>query len=135
MHVMDLDQRQLALNLGRARAVNGLVMVLLPGIVARSLFGKAGANPVVRAVLRLVGIRDLVLGIGAITTVKERTMDAEWVGMGAVADGVDALVMLASPGLPSRARIAALAGAGAATSGLLAARALADERPKSEVDS
>ena len=60
---------------------------------------QAGREPTAQALLRLVGVRDLVLGIGAITTLKEQTMDAEWVGMGAAADAVDGLVSLVTPGL------------------------------------
>ena len=91
---MDFDHRQVALVLARARAVNGLVMLVLPGVVGWVVFGSAGRQPAARALLRLVGVRDLVLGIGAITTLKEHTMDAEWVGMGAVADAVDGVVSL-----------------------------------------
>ena len=89
-----------------------------------------------RALLQFVGVRDLVLGVGAITTIKERTMDAEWVGMGAVADAVDGVVILATPGITRRSRVVSLIGGGAAAVGVLASRALADERVKpSEVDS
>ncbi len=133
---MDFDHRQFALVLARGRAVNGLVLLVLPGIVGRILFGKAGKLPSTRALLRLVGVRDLVLGIGAITTLKERTMDAEWVGMGAVADAVDGLVSLATPGLQKRSRLVSLVGGGAAAVGMLASRKLADERARvSELDS
>jgi hypothetical protein len=134
---MDFDHRRVALVIARARAVNGLVMLVLPGLLAWLLFGKTGRQPAVRALLRLVGIRDLVLGIGAITTIKEGTMDAEWVGMGAVADAVDGVVSLVTPGLGVRSRILALVGGSAAAVGMVASRALADERaePSSEVDS
>jgi len=134
---MDFDHRRYALVLARGRAVNGLVLLVLPGIVGRLIFGTAGREPTTRALLRLVGVRDLVLGIGAITTLKERTMDAEWVGMGAVADAVDGVVSFVTPGLAARARLVAVAGGAAAVVGLLASRALADERSisLSEVDS
>ena len=62
-------------------------------------------------------------------------MDAEWVGMGAVADAVDGVVSLATPGLTPQARLVTLVGGGAAAVGLLASRALADERAKLKVDS
>jgi len=134
---MDFDHRQVALVIARARAVNGLVLLVLPGISGWLLFGKEGRRPVTRALLRLVGIRDLVLGIGAITTLKEQTMDAEWVGMGAAADAVDGVVSLVTPGFGVRARAVALVGGGAAAVGLIASRALADARVStaSEVDS
>ncbi len=125
---MELETRDVALGMARARAVNGLVLVLLPGFAARVVFGRRGAHPAIRALLRLVGIRDLVLGIGAITTLKEHTMDAEWVGMGAVSDAVDGAVLLLTPGLGLRARLMSVSGIGAAAAGLTTARALADER-------
>jgi hypothetical protein len=135
---MDLDHRRFALALARARAVNGLAMLVLPGVVGWVVFGSAGRQPATRALLRLVGIRDLVLGIGAITTLKEHTMDAEWVGMGALADAVDGVVSLVTPGLTPRARVVSLVGGGAAAVGLIASRGLADERAAtaaSEIDS
>jgi hypothetical protein len=137
---MDFDHRQVALVIARGRAVNGLVLLVFPGIVGWLLFGKTGRQPATRALLRLVGIRDLVLGVGAITTLKERTMDAEWVGMGAAADAVDGVVSLVTPGLLPRSRLVSLVGGGAAAAGLLASRKIADERAArsdaaSEVDS
>lgn len=134
---MENDQRRIALIIARARAVNGLVTLILPGVVGRVLFGSAGSTPTTRALLRLVGVRDLVLGVGAITTLKEGTMDAEWVGMGAVADAVDGIVSLVTPGLARRSRLVSLVGGGAAAVGLVASRSLADARvkPASEIDS
>jgi hypothetical protein len=134
---MDDDQRRIALIIARARAVNGLVTLILPGVVGRILFGRAGEQPTTRALLRLVGVRDLVLGVGAITTLKEGTMDAEWVGMGAVADAVDGIVSLVTPGLARRSRFVSLVGGAAAAIGLSASRALADARtkPALEIDS
>jgi hypothetical protein len=125
---MDLDPRQQALLLARGRAVFGLVLLVAPGLAGRTFLGKIAREPAVRATLRIVGIRDLLLGIGALTTVKERSMDAEWVGVGAIADAVDALVLFGSPGLPFRARLGGLPGAGGAIVGMLAARQLADDR-------
>jgi hypothetical protein len=134
---MDNDQRRIALVIARTRAVSGLVALILPGVVGRVYFGRSGSTPTTRALLRLVGVRDLVLGIGAITTLKEGTMDAEWVGMGAVADAGDGVVSLVSPGLARRTRLGSLIGGGAAAVGLAASRALADARvmPASEIDS
>jgi hypothetical protein len=138
MTPMDFDHRRVALVLGRARAVVGLVLLALPGAAGWAAFGTPGRHPVARALFRLVGVRDLVLGVGAITTTKERTMDAEWVGMGAVSDGVDGLTLLLTPGLTRRSRAVALTSVGLAAVGVVTARRLADERARaaaSEVDS
>jgi hypothetical protein len=77
---------------------------------------------------RMFGSREVVLGVGTVTSVKEGTQDAEWTSASAVADAVDGLVMALSPGVPRRSRPAALIGASAAVVGMLAARAMADER-------
>jgi hypothetical protein len=125
-----MDDRQLALALGRARAVVGLVMVVFPGLAGGLWLGRGAREPVGRAAMRMLGARDLVLGVGAITTVKEDTAGPEWLGMGAVADGVDAITMLVTPGLPKRARLSVVVPAAAAVLGIRCAKALAAERDR-----
>ncbi len=134
---MDFDHRQVALVIARGRAGQRSRAARVPRHrrLAPVRFDRPPTRDA-RALLRLVGIRDLVLGVGAITTLKERTMDAEWVGMGAAADAVDGVVSLVTPGLLRRSRLVALVGGSAAAAGLLASRKLADERDaKSEIDS
>jgi hypothetical protein len=131
---MDLDlndPRQRALILARARIVAGLLLFFFPGVSSRVLFGRSAATPAARALSRMMGIRDVVLGVGAVTSVKEGTLDAEWVSSGAVADGVDALAMLLTPGLPKRARLMPLVSGAAAVLGMQSARVMADERAES----
>jgi len=123
---MDLDTRTTALVLGRSRAVIGLVLVFLPGLAARLWFGENSART--RALLRMVGVRDLILGVGALTSVKEGTQDAEWIGMGALVDAVDGFVTLTAPGIPRRGRLVGPAALGSAALGLKLARDLADAR-------
>jgi hypothetical protein len=123
---MDLDTRSTALVLARGRAIVGLVLLFLPGLPARVWFGES--TPRIRALLRMVGVRDLILGVGALTTVKERTQDAEWIGMGAVADAVDGFVTVTAPGLPFRSRLVGPTALASAVLGLKLARDLADAR-------
>ena len=120
---MDLDTRTTALVLGRSRAVIGLVLLFLPGLAAHLWFGES--SPRIRALLRMMGVRDLILGVGALTSVKERTQDAEWVGMGAVADAVDGFT---TPRLPLRGRLVGPVALGSAVLGIKLARDLADSR-------
>ena len=123
---MELDRRQLAILIAHGRVVIGLGALVAPGLAVRLLMGES--TPTTRTLTRMLGARDLALGIGAVTSVKERTQDAEWVSMGAVADGVDALAGLFTPGLPVRARLMGVVAAGAAAVGLQVSRELADER-------
>jgi hypothetical protein len=123
---MDLDPRKTALILGRSRAIVGLVLLVLPGLAARLWFGDH--SPHTRALLRMVGVRDLILGVGALTCVKEKTQDAEWVGMGGIADAVDGFVTLTAPGIPTRGRLVGPVALGSAVLGVKLARDLADDR-------
>lgn len=123
---MDLDTRTTALVLARSRAVVGLVLLFVPGLAARLWFGES--SPRIRALLRMVGVRDLILGVGALTTVKEHTQDAEWIGMGAVADAVDGVVALTTARLPFRGRLVGPTALGSAVLGIKLARDLADAR-------
>jgi hypothetical protein len=131
MDVVDLDSRTTALALARTRAAIGLVLLFVPGLAARLWLGET--SPRIRALLRMVGVRDLILGVGALTTVKERTHDAEWVGMGAIADAVDGLVTLTTPRLPLRSRLVGPTALGAAVLGMKVARDLADSRELASV--
>jgi len=121
-----LDARTVALMLARGRVAVGAIACALPGLAAAVAPGEGRSST--RALARMAGGRDLALGLGALTSVKERTQDAEWVGMGAAVDIVDGLALLLTRGLPARARLVGLGALGAGVAGLVAARALADER-------
>jgi hypothetical protein len=123
-----MDHRTNVLVVARGRIIMGLAMLFVPAIMLRVIFGKHASTPSARALARMFGARELVLGVGTVTSVKEGTQDAEWASASAAADAVDGLVMALSPGVPRRSRPAALVGAVSAAIGMQAARALADER-------
>ena len=123
---MDLDDRTLALAIARGRVVLGAVASLLPGLVARGAPGES--TPSTRALSRMAGARDLELGVGAVTSLKEETQDAEWIGMGAVVDLLDGVALLVTRRLPARARLAGLGALATGAAGLVLARRLADAR-------
>jgi hypothetical protein len=124
----NLDQRQIALVMARSRAVLGLVALVFPGLLNRAFLGAGAATPHAKALMRMAGIRDVALGVGALTSIKESTQGPEWLSMGALADGVDALAILLVRGAPRRARLVTLGAAAAAVAGLKLSRDLADER-------
>jgi hypothetical protein len=129
-----MDHRTNVLAVARGRIVMGLAMSLVPGVMLRVLFGRNASTKTARVLARMFGAREIVLGIGTVTSVKERTQDAEWVSACAVADAVDGLVMALSPGVPRRSRPAALVGGVAALLGMQAARAFADERAAAKTE-
>ncbi len=120
------DHRRLAILTARARVGVGLALLVLAGPAARATFGVSSRDG--RSALRLTGARDLALGLGALTTVRERTQDAEWVSMGALVDGLDALVLLGTRRLPLRARLAGVTAAITAVTGWRVSQRLADDR-------
>ena len=129
-----MDHRTNVLGIARGRIVMGLAMLLVPGVMLRVMFGRHTSTRSARALARMFGAREVVLGVGTVTSVKERTQDAEWVSACAVTDAVDGLVMDFSPGVPKRSRAAAFGGAAAAAVGMQAARAFADERSAAQTE-
>jgi MOSC domain-containing protein YiiM len=124
----EMDHRTNVLGVARGRIVMGLLMLAVPGVMLRVLFGRHASTPSARVLARMFGAREIVLGVGTVTSVKERTQDAEWVSACAVADAVDGVVIAFSPGVPRRSRPAAVVGGIAAALGIRAARVFADER-------
>jgi hypothetical protein len=128
---MDPQRRLVALWACRLRALLGVKLVLFPRLITK--LGLGTPTPVSTAVVRMVGVRDLAIGLGGVAGVREGTQAPEWMGWGAVADGVDALALLVTPGLPKRARLVGLFAAGSAVVGMRLAWELADERAAAEV--
>jgi hypothetical protein len=121
-----MDSGVIALWTARGRSLLGLGLTVLPGPAVK--IGVGASGPEARALMRMVGVRDLAIGLGAVAGVREGTQAPEWLGWGAVADGVDALALLLTPGLPKRARITGLLAAGGAVAGMKLAWDLADAR-------
>jgi len=126
MNTPELDVRTMSLLLARGRVAVGVVATVLPRLAGAVAPGGYGAP--VRALSRMAGARDVALGLGALTCVKEGTQDAEWVGMGGAVDVIDGVTLLTTRGLPRRVRLVGLVALGAGIAGLACARALADER-------
>lgn len=129
-----MDTRTTVLGIARGRIVMGLAMLIVPGLMLRIMFGRSASTASGRVMARMFGAREVALGVGTVTSVKEHTQDAEWVSACAVADAVDGLAMAFSPGVPRRSRPAALVGGAAAVIGMQAARQLADEREASALE-
>jgi len=122
--------RKAAVYFARGRSLLGLGLAVLPRTATKIGVGKASAPA--SALMRMVGVRDLAIGLGAVAGVREGTQAPEWLGWGAVADGVDALALLLTPGLPKRARVVGLLAAGGAAAGMKLAWDLADQRAREQ---
>jgi hypothetical protein len=127
---MDPQRRTAALWYARGRALVGVGLTVLPGVGGAVALGSRG--PGARAAVRMLGVRDLALGLGAVAGVREGRQAPEWLGWGAAADAVDACALLVTPGLPKRSRLFGLVAVAAAVVGLRLAWELADERAEAE---
>lgn len=108
------------------RLAIGLGIAVLPGTLLRGLVGDDASRPSVRYIGRLMGARDALIGAGALGALRAGRPAGPWLAAGAVADGSDVVATVVSwrhlhP--RGRALAAALALAGAAAGGRLAAAA------------
>ncbi len=122
-----MDARQIGTYLARARVGLGLGAMLVPGPTVVIAFGRGANHPGARAIARLMGVRDGVLGAGGSIATGQHAGGGDWLSMMAVCDGFDALVLLATPGLPKRARLIGILAAKSAVLHLYLARQIAAE--------
>jgi hypothetical protein len=122
-----MDLRRSALYLSRTRVGLGLVMMAAPRVAFGPIYGRGAGEPAARAIARMMGAREAVLGAGGAIAVGERRGSANWISMIALADGVDAVVNLASRSLGWRGRVLGVAAAASSVGHLVLAKQLAAE--------
>ena len=82
--------RNLALGLAGGRIAIGVVSLLVPGLVGRVMIGPDGDSRGARLLLRVVGARDLALGVGLLAALDRDAPVRGWLRASAVVDGLDA---------------------------------------------
>jgi hypothetical protein len=85
-----MGPRDLAVGLAGARIAIGVVSLLAPGLVGRAMMGRKGNLGGTRLFLRVVGARDLALGIGVLAALDRDAPVRGWLRASAVVDGLDA---------------------------------------------
>jgi hypothetical protein len=116
-----------ARGIAAARIAIGVGATLAPALVTRLQFGTD--TPAQRVTVRMLGARDLALGIGALLAARHGSAGLRgWVEAGALADGVDALAFLGAGRDAARVRaLTVLVAGGSAVVSAWAARALPDQ--------
>lgn len=113
-----MDDRALARQLAVGRIAAGVGLLAVPGLVGGVWLGRATASrPGVRVILRALGVRDVVIGLGLKTALDRDAPTRGWLEGGLAADGVDAAAtLLAGDDLPASGRllVGALASSGVA---------------------
>jgi hypothetical protein len=112
-----MEARDVAVGLAGGRIAIGVVSLLAPGLVGRAMVGREGDSGGLRLLLRVVGARDLALGVGVLAALDRDAPVRGWLRASAVVDGLDA-----AGSLLARTRLRPIvfpAAAGAATGGAL----------------
>lgn len=118
----DLTVRGIAL----ARVAIGVGATLAPRLVSRVQFGTT--SPAQAVTVRMLGARDLALGVGALLAAHHGSSGLRgWVEAGVLADAVDAFAFLrAGRGASRRRALTVLVAGGSAAASVWAARTLTD---------
>jgi hypothetical protein len=94
-----MAEKDLAIGLARGRIAFGVVSILAPTLVGRTMTGREGSHGGTRLFVRMVGSRDLGLGLGLYIALN-RAPTRGWLEASAVVDGIDATAcVLARPHL------------------------------------
>ena len=76
------------------RIVIGVVSLLAPGLVGRTMAGRDGSEGGTRLFARMVGARDLGLGLGLLVALNRGAPVRGWLEASAVVDGIDVTACL-----------------------------------------
>jgi hypothetical protein len=85
-----MEGRDLAVSLARGRIAIGVVSLLAPGFVGRTMSGRDASAGATRLFARMVGARDLGLGLGLLVALDRAAPVRGWLEASAVVDGIDA---------------------------------------------
>lgn len=116
---------------GYVRATIGVVLLVAPGILGPAWIGADARPKGVRALVRALGIREVLIGAGAIIAANEGIQLRRWVEFAMVADATDAVAtLMAARHIPaSRAALVVTTAAGSATVQAWALSQLPEEVP------
>ena len=89
-----MEQRDLAVSLARGRIAFGVVSLLAPALVGRTMTARDGSDGGTRLFVRMVGARDLGLGLGLQIALNRDVPSRGWLEASAVVDGIDAAACL-----------------------------------------
>jgi hypothetical protein len=89
-----MQGREMAVTLARGRIAIGAVSLLAPELVGRTMTGRDGSERATRLFARMVGARDLGLGLGLLVALDRGAPVRGWLEASAVVDGIDAVACL-----------------------------------------
>jgi hypothetical protein len=121
-----MEPRDIAVALARGRIAIGAAALAAPGLAGRLMFGRDGSRPGPKLLGRMLGGRDVALGLGVVIALDRGAPVRGWLEACSFADGVDLVGSLIARDEIPRATLVnmvALAG-GAALAGIWLSRQL-----------
>jgi hypothetical protein len=89
-----MEGRDLAVSLAGGRIAIGVMSLLAPGLVSRTMTAPEGSDGGTHLFARMVGARDLGLGLGVLLALDRGAPTRGWLEASAVVDGIDAAACL-----------------------------------------
>ena len=124
----------MALSQARGRMVVGAALLLAPGWAGRRWIGEPADDPAVKVLTRALGVRDLVIGLGAVIALDRGAPARGWFEAAALSDAVDLVgTLLARDAIPSGTRKAVAMIAGGSGLACAALARAVDEPPLADV--
>ena len=121
-----MEDAKLAMFAARCRIAIGTAAVAVPGLAARVMGGRRGPEGVAPLFARMLGARDVALGLGTVIALDRGAPVRGWLEASALADTVDcaACVVAREDLAPTVLRAAAGLGAASASLGIFLSRRL-----------
>jgi hypothetical protein len=89
-----MERKDLAVSLAGGRVAIGVVALLAPAVAGRMMTGRGGSEGATTLFARMVGARDLGLGLGLLIALNRGTPARGWLEASALVDGADAAACL-----------------------------------------
>jgi hypothetical protein len=89
-----MEGRNVAAVLARGRIAIGVVSLLAPGLVARTMTGRGSSRGATSLFAGMVGARDVALGFGLLSALDRGAPVRGWLEASALVDGIDVAACL-----------------------------------------
>lgn len=110
-----MEPRDAAIGMGRGRIALGVTGLLAPAFAASFMMGPDGSRAGSKLLSRMIGGRDIALGLGTVIALDRGAPVRGWLEAAALADGVDAAAcLLARKHMPHRVFVGVVTVASAA---------------------
>ena len=102
--------RTIALLMAIGRTAFGATLLFRPKLISRAWLGEDAERPAADMLMRVVGARDLAIGLGAVLAIMQGQKARGWIEAGVLADAADTAITLAYLGkLPTQGALTTLA--------------------------